>query len=136
MDESHYRPFTELEAWKLSRKLKLQVYELLPSIPRDEKFELVQQLRRSVRSIPTNIAEGHGRFTFKDQYNFCVMARGSLMETLNHLIDAYDCKYISTEVLNTFKSQIDEVGRVLNGYMSFLKLRMKPNDQSTNQPIN
>ena len=58
------------------------------------------------------------------------------METLNHLIDAFDSKYISKEELNLFKSQIDEVGRVLNGYMSFLKLRMKPNDQSTNQPIN
>lgn len=124
MDEDqHYKSFTELEAWKLSRKLKNKVFELIRDFPEEEKYELTRQLRRSARSTPTNISEGHGRFTYKDQYNFCVIARGSLMETLNHLIDAFDCQYISKAQLQEIKLDIDEAGKVLNGYMSFLKAK-------------
>ena len=51
---------------------------------------MTDQVKRSVRSINANIAEGHGRFTYPDQIHFCIMARGSLSETINHLIDALD----------------------------------------------
>lgn len=68
------------------------------------------------------IAEGHGKFYFKDQINYCVIARGSLSETLNHLIDAMDSGYIQKEGLTSLKSDIDETGKLLNGYISFLRI--------------
>jgi four helix bundle protein len=122
-DGPGYQSFLELDVWKRGRKLKLQVYEVLPRYPAFEQYELTSQLRRSVRSVPTNVSEGHGRFTFKDQLNFCIIARGSLSETLNHLIDAYDCKYITEPELRAFKQSIDELGKMLNAYISYLKSR-------------
>ena len=119
-DKPHQR-FTELEVWKKARMFKNEITELVKKFPPEEKFRLADQLIRSVRSVNANIAEGHGRFTYKDQLHFCVQARGSLSETLNHLIDAYDCTYISSDELQSSKIKIDEVERLLNGYITFLR---------------
>lgn len=91
------------------------------SLPSFEKFRLTDQLIRSGRSINTQIAEGHGRRTFPDRIRFCTIARGSLSETLNHLIDAFDCKYINTEQVQYFRNKITEVEKLLNGYISWLE---------------
>ena len=121
MPENSYQSFTELEVWKKARQLKNEVCELVKSFPSEEKFRLADQIIRSSRSVNSNIAEGHGRFTYKDQLHFCIQARGSLSETYNHLIGASDCKYISKEQLDYYKTKIDEVERLLNGYISFLR---------------
>jgi len=121
MSENAHNSFTELEVWKKARVLKNELAELTKSFPSEEKFRLTDQLIRSSRGINTAIAEGHGRFTFKDQLHFCVIARGSLSETLNHLIDALDCKYINEEQFGYLKSKVEEVERLLNGYISYLR---------------
>src|ERR1043165_3017186 len=120
-----YQRFTELEVWKKARAFKVEIYGLVKQFPSEEKFRLTDQLIRSVRSIPTNISEGHGRFTYKDQLNFCVIARGSLSETYNHLIDAFDCGYIERAHLASLKTHIDETGRMLNGYTTYLRNKIK-----------
>jgi four helix bundle protein len=121
MIEKSYQSFTELEVWKKARQLKIDIEMLVKTFPIEEKFRLCDQLIRSSRSINANISEGHGRFTYKDQIHFCIQARGSLSETLNHLIDAYDCKYITVETLQQFKAKIEEIERLLNGYISYLR---------------
>lgn len=113
--------FEELEVWKKSRAFKLEIEKLAKSFPAEEKFRLTDQLTRSVRSINALIAEGHGRFTYPDQIHFCIQARGSLTETVNHLIDAFDAGFISLETLKQLKSAAKEVERLLNGYLSFLR---------------
>jgi len=113
--------FEELEIWKKSRLLKNEIRSLVKTFSTEEKFRLADQLIRSSRSIPALIAEGHGRFTYPDQIHFCVQARGSLTETMNHLIDACDEGYISSEELVTFKTKGKELERMLNGYLSFLR---------------
>jgi len=123
--ESKNQSFTELEVWKKARTLKNEIRELATKFPPEEKFRISDQLIRSSWSITANISEGHGRFTYKDQLHFCIQARGSLSETLNHLIDALDCHYISEEQFAYFKNMIDEVGRLLNGYITFLKNNIK-----------
>ena len=115
MDLHAHQNFTELEVWQKVRELKKEMETLVKGFPPEEKFRLADQMIRSARSINANIAEGHGRFTFKDQLHFCIQARGSLSETLNHLIDAFDCTYITKEQLVHYKDKIDEVGRLLNG---------------------
>ncbi|MES2775965.1 MAG: four helix bundle protein [Bacteroidota bacterium] len=125
MGENLHQSFTELDVWKKARILKNEVKSLVEIFPADEKFRLIDQLIRSSRGINSMIAEGHGRFTFKDQLHFCVIARGSLSETLNHLIDAFDCKYISEAKLLHFKGLIDETGKLLNGYINYLRNNFK-----------
>ena len=89
--------------------------------PAEEKFRLTDQVIRSSRSINALISEGHGRFTYPDQIHYCIQARGSLTETINHLIDAFDEGYISAEQLNEMKQKGNEVERLLNGYLAFLR---------------
>lgn len=121
MNDNAHKSFTELEVWKKARVLKNDIKELTESFPAEEKYRLVDQVIRSSRSINAAIAEGHGRYTFKDQIHYCIIARGSLSETYNHLIDALDCKYINDQQLYTFKIKIDETERLLNGYIAYLR---------------
>ena len=104
-----------------SKRIKKEIEQLTKTFPPEEKYRLTDQIIRTVRSINANIAEGHGRFTFKDQLHFCIQARGSLSETVNHLIDAFDAKYISSEQLQYFKRKADDVGKLLNGYINYLR---------------
>ena len=125
MEMQAHQGFFSLDVWKKARVLKKQIEGLTKNFPVEEKYRLTSQIVRAVRSINSNIAEGHGRFTFKDQLHFCIQARGSLSETLNHLIDAFDCKYITRLQLANLKKVVDEVGRLLNGYISYLKTKLK-----------
>lgn len=113
--------FTELEVWKQSRKVRNWITELVKKFPGDEKYRLVDQVIRSSRSIGNNIAEGHGRFHYQDNIRFCIMARGSLSETFDHLIVALDNRLISEEDLQLFQLEYDSCLRLLNGYIQYLK---------------
>ncbi len=103
MEENSYQSFTELEVWKKARILKNEVKGIVDTFPAEEKFRLSDQLIKCTRGINAVISEGHGRYTYRDQLHFCIIARGSLSETLNHFIDAFDCKYINEEKLMYFK---------------------------------
>jgi len=113
--------FEELELWKKVREFKNDVRKISKAFPADEKYRLTDQLIRSSRAINALITEGHGRFTYPDQIHYCVQARGSLTETINHLIDAFDEGYISAEQLNGMKQKGKELERILNGYLIFLR---------------
>jgi four helix bundle protein len=115
------RSFTELTVWKKMRVLKIDIEKTAKTFPPEEGFRLADQLIRSARSVNANISEGHGRYTFRDQINFCIIARGSLSETLNHLTDAFDCGYITKEQLDELQVKIREVEKLLNGYINWLR---------------
>jgi four helix bundle protein len=118
--------FEELELWKKVREFKKEVSAEARIFPSEEKFRLTDQLVRSSRSINALISEGHGRFTYADQLHYCVQARGSLSETINHLIDALDENYINGDKLDYYKTKGKEIEKLLNGYMNYLrKLRDK-----------
>jgi four helix bundle protein len=121
MFQEGYKSFEELDVWKKARELKNEIFQLVKIFPVEEKFRLVDQLVRSSRSINGQIAEGHGKRTNKDKIKYCMQARGSLSETLNHLIDASDCSYINAEQLLYYRRKLDHLERVLNGYIKYLK---------------
>jgi four helix bundle protein len=98
------RSFTELDAWKKSRILRNEISALVKSFPTDEKYKLTDQIIRSSRSIGNNIAEGQGRFHYIDAAKFLINARGSITETIDHLIIALDEKYISDEIFEKLKA--------------------------------
>jgi four helix bundle protein len=95
------------------------------SFPANEKYLLEDQLLRSVRSISANIAEGFGRYHHKESAQYYRQAKGSLIETADHLICAYDEKYLSKTDLKHLLDQIEECGRVLNGLIRYQSQRAK-----------
>lgn len=121
-----YQGFEELNVWKKARDSKMEISKLVKSFPPEEKYRLTDQLLRSSRSINSQIAEGHGRRTWPDRLRYSVIARGSLSETLNHLIDAFDQKYITEEQLKYYREKIVEVEKLLNGYTNYLEKQSNP----------
>lgn len=95
--------FTDLFAWQKNHFLVLEIYKLTKKFFKDELFGLTSQIRRAVVSITSNIAEGYGRFHFKDIIKFYTIARGSSTEVRNHLIIAKDLGYITEEEFNKIK---------------------------------
>jgi four helix bundle protein len=121
----------KLEAWRKSMDFSVKVYrEVIPLLPPEEKWSLGQQLRRSAQSIPANVAEGYGRYYYQDNVRFCYMARGSLEETLSHLILVYELKLIPESIFYELSQQGDDLTRLINGYIAYLK-RSK---QGSNEP--
>ena len=115
------KAFTDLEVWQKARLFRSNISVLVKSFPAEEKYRLGDQIVRSSRSVGNNIAEGHGRFHYIDSARFLINARGSLIETLDHLIIALDEKYITEEDFNKFKTDYEECLRMLNGYINYLR---------------
>ena len=122
--------FEKLITWQKAHQFTLDVHQkLLPLIPKEEKYVLADQIRRSSKSVGANIAEGAGRYYYIDNVRFCYHARGSLDETLNHLIVACDLNYCSLELYKSFRDQIEEIRRLLNGYIEWLKKKKIGKDE-------
>ena len=121
----------KLIAWQKALDLAVMVCkDVLPILPDAEKYALSAQLRRSAQSIPANIAEGHGRFYYQESIRFCYIARGSLEESRSHVLLAHRLGYLTNDQLTPVIQLIEEVRRLINGYITHLKLR-KP---GSNEP--
>lgn len=110
--------FRNLNVYIKSKELVKQIYELLKKFPREEQFALSDQLRRAVISIPSNIAEGSGRNSQKDQAHFYNIAYGSLMEVFSQLDIACDLGYICQEEFNQLVLLINEEAKMLSGLIA------------------
>ncbi|MEM6318950.1 MAG: four helix bundle protein [Bacteroidota bacterium] len=114
--------YTDLTVYKECRRLRIAVSEVIKTkFPPSERFLLTAQLLDASRSITANIAEGHGRYYYQDNIRFCRIARGSLEETLEHLVTAYDEKYVSADFLKGFKQKHEACIMLLNGYIRYLR---------------
>ena len=107
--------FEKLNVWQEAKKLVVDVYHLLDEFPKFEKYALCDQIRRAVVSVPSNIAEGSGRKSLKEQIRFLEISYGSLMETFNQLLIAIDLTYITEESVEAIKPRIDAVAKMING---------------------
>lgn len=106
--------FQKLIVWQEAKKLVVDVYHLLDNFPKFEKYALCDQIRRAVVSVPSNIAEGSGRRSFKEKIHFLEISYGSLMETFNQLLIAIDLTYITEESVEEIKPSIDAVAKMIN----------------------
>jgi len=114
--------FEDLECWKAARELRQFVVEnVVLRLPAEERFRLGDQLLRSARSGHNNIAEGHGRFHHLDKVKFLSNARGSVEETLDHVIDAVDEGFIDEAILRETRKRVETASRLLNGYAAYLR---------------
>ena len=107
--------FEKLKVWQEAKGLVVEVYHLLDNFPKFEKYALCDQIRRSITSVPSNIAEGSGRKSLREQIHFLEIAYGSLMEAYNQLLIAVDLNYINEESVDAIKPSIDSVAKMING---------------------
>lgn len=107
--------YKDLDAYKESKNLVILVYALLKKFPREEQYALCDQLRRAVISIPSNIAEGSGRTSAKDQAHFFEMAFGSLMEVNCQIDIAHDFGYITNEDVENVEKHVRAIAALLSG---------------------
>jgi len=123
--------FRNLEIWKKGRELRLEVESMVKTFPGKEAFRLADQMVRAIRSVTANIAEGHGRFHYQENIQFCRQARTSLFELLDHLIVAKDNFYIQDVQDYGMENTIEDEIKLINGYVRYLhkkKAEERPHD--------
>lgn len=113
--------YQDLQVWKNAMRFALSVYRETKSLPSDEKFGLTSQLRRAAVSIPSNIAEGHGRNSPGDLSRFCGIALGSLAEVETQLLLARELTYLDPARTDDLLMQADKIGRMLSGLIRSTK---------------
>lgn len=106
--------FQNLIVYQQAKELVKFVYAKIKDFPVEERYALCEQLRRSVISIPSNIAEGMGRIAEKEQSHFINIAFGSLMEVLAQMDIAKDLDYISQEEYLHIEKLVNEISRMLS----------------------
>jgi four helix bundle protein len=119
--------FENLIAFQKARVLVNHVYDLQMRFPKEENYALGDQVRRAAVSITSNVAEGMGRFSLKEQVHFIEISFGSLMEVYSQLLIAMDRHYISQSDLDNVSPEILEVSKLLSG----LRLSLIKKQQQT-----
>ncbi|MDM1552804.1 four helix bundle protein [Empedobacter falsenii] len=105
--------YKKLKVWELSHDLTLVVYQKTSVFPKEELFGLTSQLRRASSSIPTNIAEGCGRFSQKELSQFLNISLGSANERSYLLFLAKDLNYITAEDFQDLENKIEQIKAML-----------------------
>ncbi len=117
-----YNHFYDLPVYQKCRSFRKNVSEIVKTtFPKSEEYRLKAQILDSSRSVTANVAEGFGRFHHQENIQYCRQARGSLTETLEHLITAFDEGYVSNEQLKTLNDEYKECLKELNIYIKYLK---------------
>jgi four helix bundle protein len=115
------KSYKDLEVWKKSRALVLDIYTLTPLFPKEELYGITSQIRRAAVSIPTNIAEGHGRNYSKETIQFLHVARGSLFEVETLLILSNDIGYSKPKETDIIFANITEFIKMINGLINYFE---------------
>ena len=115
----HIYSFEKLEVYQLARKFKIEIKVLSRLFPKEERFELVNQINRSSSSISANLAEGSGRASNMDQAHFTNMSYSTGLETIDHLGTALDLDYINLEKYTELRIQLDSILNKLNALYKY-----------------
>jgi four helix bundle protein len=113
--------YQQLAVWKQAHGFTLEIYRSTASFPESERFGLTAQLRRASVSIVSNIAEGSGRKSDRDQARFFQIARGSVCEVECQLLLSRYVGYLRTATWSILNDQCREIGRMLNGLLGSLR---------------
>jgi len=125
-----FKSFEELDCWKACTEVRRFITELVKKYPKDEKFGLIDDMKRAARSATHNIAEGFGRFHFQENVQFCRLSRGSLHELIDQLITSKDEGYIQENEYIEGRKLISKALKLLNGYINYLSCQK---EQTRNQ---
>lgn len=123
-EKNEIRSFEDLECWKACVEVRRFVSLIIKKFPASEKFDLVDNMRRASRSSTRNIAEGYGRYYYKENIQYCRQSRGSLYELIDDLITARDEGYIAEQEYIQGRAKIERALQLLNGYINYLERSM------------
>lgn len=110
--------FYDLEVWKIAHNLRLEIYKLTKKFPVEERYAIIDQIRRAAASVCANIAEGFGRYHFKDKIKFYYNARGSIYEVQDFIFLSRDLKYVDTELARKIFSEYTNLAKKLKSFIS------------------
>ena len=116
--------YRDLIVWQKAMKLVKEVYSLINVLPKEEMYALSSQMRRSVVSIPSNIAEGQGRKSSKDFINFLTIARGSKYELETQIYICIEIGYFSENTASYALGLCDEIGKMINSMICKLSTKI------------
>lgn len=122
--------YWELRAWKLGVELVLDVYRATQNFPKAELYGLTNQIRRAAVSVPSNIAEGKGRFTDREFALFLRHARGSLLELETQLVIAGELYYLPAEKIQTLANQTEQLAKTLNALLNVVTGKQREGETS------
>lgn len=111
--------YKNLEIWKEAREVSILVHEMSLKLPRFEQFEEAQQIRRSAKSVRSNIVESYGRRRYISEYiRFLIIAQASNDETIDHLEILYETKSITDQALyDDINERLQRLGKKLNNFI-------------------
>jgi len=113
--------YKDLKVWQKSYKLCLEIYRTTAKFPKEERYGLTSQIRRSAVSIPSNIAEGYGRKTTSDYIRFLYISYGSICELETQIYLSADLDLIAKVELDPLKQMIAEIERMLKTLIKSLE---------------
>ena len=119
--------FRDLTAWQKSMQMAVQVYRLTQGFPCEEMYGLTSQMRRAAVSIPSNIAEGHGRLGSKEYRQFLGVARGSNFELQTQLEIARALGDGDPRLLDEVEGLSHEVGKMIFGILKAIEVKASAN---------
>src|SRR6266540_3601790 len=121
--------YRDLEVWKLARQASISIHRMtLEDLPKFEMYEEGSQIRRSVKSVRSNIVEGYGRRRYKQEFiRFLIFAHASCDETIDHLETLFETGSLTNEPLyRDLEVQLDLLGRKLNVFIEGVEREHRP----------
>ena len=112
--------YRDLKVWQNAMDLVVRLYDVTRSFPAEERYGIVQQIRRAAVSIPSNIAEGHGRRTAKQRYFFLENALGSTFELETQVELSARMQFVNSDDARALADTIRGLGRGLQALMRFV----------------
>lgn len=111
--------YKNLEIWKLSRELVIEIHEMTLHLPKFEQFEEAQQIRRSMKSVRSNIVEGYGRRIYKQEFvRFIEFALASADETIDHLEILFETKSLTNkEQFDSLHERLNMLSKKINNFL-------------------
>jgi len=119
----------DLNVWKNSVELVLEIYRLTRSFPREEMFGLTMQLKRAATSVPSNISEGAARNQKKEFIRFLRISSGSLAEIETQILIAWHLNYLPGSELNNLTKRINLIGSQISGLIKNLEKKSTSPDK-------
>lgn len=112
------KTFTDLKVWREGHNLVILVYRITKKFPKEEPYSLIDQMRRSVSSVTSNVAEGFGRQGYKEKIQFYYLAQGSLAELKNQILIAKDIGYLDKEDMKVLIESANNTHKLLQGLIT------------------
>ena len=117
-----YKDFTQMSVWKMAFEQLTKIYKLTKLYPKEERYGMTSDIRRSANSVVHNIAEGFGRFESRDKTRFYKISRGSAFEIISQILVSHALEYINMndkeELIKAYQIIIDELDMIIKSVES------------------